>query len=194
MRSTLRDQADYAVFGEKIIQTGVSSIFYKGADSGDTIMEMKQYLLDTFKFNDQANKKVLAKLNELPEKGACIKFFSHLINSQNKWLARIVSYPEDPKMSWWEPLYAFTQLEAEWDKSLQKWIAFLESKTEPEFFAETKFIGFDGGHWSAKFKDIALQLNYHSIHHRAQMQLLIRQQGFTPGFVDYIGTVYTKIR
>ena len=156
-------------------------------------MEMKQYLLDTFKFNDQANKKVLAKMQALPEKAECIKFFSHLINSQNKWLARIVRYPEDPKMSWWEPLYPFEQLEAEWNKSLQTWIEFLERKTEHELFEEMKFVGFDGGHWSAKLKDIALQLNYHSIHHRAQMQLLIRQQGVEPDFVDYIGTAYKKI-
>ncbi len=156
-------------------------------------MEMKQYLLDTFKFNDQANKKVLAKITALPEKAECIKFFSHLINSQNKWLARITSYPDDPQMSWWEPIYAFEQLAAEWNKSLQMWIDFLERKTESELLEEMKFVGFDGGHWSAKLKDIALQLNYHSIHHRAQMQLLIRQQGLEPDFVDYIGTAYKKI-
>jgi len=156
-------------------------------------MEMKQYLIDTFKFNDQANKKVLAKIKELPDKGECLKFFSHLINSQNKWLARIIRYPENPPMSWWEPLYAFDRLEAEWDKSLQRRIEFLERKTEQALFAEMKFVGFDGGHWSAKLKDIALQLNYHSIHHRAQMQMLIRQQGIEPDFVDYIGTVYQKI-
>jgi uncharacterized damage-inducible protein DinB len=41
--------------------------------------------------------------------------------------------------------------------------------------------------------DIALQLNYHSIHHRAQMQVLIRQQGMEPDFIDYIGTKYRKV-
>ncbi|MBP9221492.1 MAG: hypothetical protein KBF42_08910 [Chitinophagales bacterium] len=38
-----------------------------------------------------------------------------------------------------------------------------------------------------------LQLNYHSIHHRAQMQMLIRQQGLVPDFVDYIGTKYRPV-
>lgn len=156
-------------------------------------MEMKHYLIETFRFNDQANKKVLAKIQMLPDKAECIKFFSHLINSQNKWLMRIVHYPKNPPMSWWEPIYALAQLEAEWNQSLQRWIEFLERKTESELFAEMKFIGFDGGHWSAQLKDIALQLNYHSIHHRAQMQLLVRQQGLEPDFVDYIGTVYKKI-
>ena len=34
----------------------------------------------------------------------------------------------------------------------------------------------------------------HSIHHRAQIQYLIRQQGIEPDFVDYIGTKYRKVR
>ena len=42
-------------------------------------------------------------------------------------------------------------------------------------------------------QDIALQLNYHSIHHRAQIQSIIRKQGIEPDFVDYIGTVYRKL-
>jgi len=156
-------------------------------------MEMKQYLIDTFKFNDHANKKVLAKIRQLPDQEGCLKFFSHLINSQNKWLARIVQYPQNPELSWWEPVYALENIEEEWNKSLQMWIDFLASKEESDLFEEAKFVGFDSGHWSAKLKDIALQLNYHSIHHRAQMQLLIRKQGLEPDFVDYIGTVYKKI-
>jgi len=40
-----------------------------------------------------------------------------------------------------------------------------------------EFIGYDGAKWKAELVDIALQLIYHSIHHRAQMQMLIRQQG-----------------
>jgi len=156
-------------------------------------MEMKQYLIETFRFNDQANKKLLEKIRQLPEPAEGVKFFSHLINSQNKWLKRIEVYPEDPKMDWWEPLYEQDQLEEQWNKSLQAWIDFLESKTESELFEEKKFDGFDGAHWSCVLKDIALQLNYHSIHHRSQVQTIIRQQGLQPDFVDYIGTKYKRL-
>ena len=156
-------------------------------------MEMKQYLIDTFKFNDHANKEVLEKIKELPDKNESLRFFSHLINSQNKWMARILQDPNAPQMSWWEPSYSLHELQEKWNQSLNRWIEFLESKTEEQLFEEIHFIGFDGGHWSAKLKDMALQLNYHSIHHRAQMQALIRTQGFEPNFVDYIGTVYKKI-
>lgn len=157
------------------------------------IIKMKQYLIDTFRFNDHANKKMLEKINQLPDKAEAVKFFSHLINSQNKWLRRIEVYPEDPKMDWWEPLYELEKLEEQWNKSLQAWIDFLESKTESELLEETKFIGYDSAAWSVPLKDIALQLNYHSIHHRAQVQTIIRQQGLEPDFVDYIGTKYKRL-
>lgn len=156
-------------------------------------MEMRQYLIDTFQYNDYANKLVLEKIKQLPDNEEAVLYFSHLINSQNKWLKRIEVYPQDPKMDWWQPVYALEDLEFEWNESLQRWIDFLMSKSEEELYSEKKFIGYDGAHWSVPLKDIALQLNYHSIHHRAQIQTIIRKQNFEPDFVDYIGTKYKRI-
>jgi len=48
--------------------------------------------------------------------------------------------------------------------------------------------------FAAAIKDIALQLNYHSIHHRAQIQTIIRSQGLEPEFVDYIATKYRRLQ
>ncbi|HMG13800.1 MAG TPA: DinB family protein [Saprospiraceae bacterium] len=156
-------------------------------------MEMKQYLIDTFKYNDFANKKLLEKISSLLDKDYCIKLFSHLINSQIKWMARIKQDPNAQDMNWWEPVYKLEELESNWDKSLKSWVSYLESLSKEEIEEKVSFIGFDGGCWEAKLLDIALQLNYHSIHHRAQMQTIIRQQGLTPDFLDYIGTVYKKL-
>ena len=154
---------------------------------------MKNYLIETFAFNDAANRNMLKKIKQLPDKERCIKFFSHLINSQNKWMARILRQNNAPQMSWWDPVYPLEHLEEKWNESLQIWIDFLQSKTDEQIFEEVEFIGYDGGRWKAKIIDIALQLNYHSIHHRAQMQMVIREQGMEPDFIDYIGTKYQKI-
>jgi len=156
-------------------------------------MEMKEYLCEIFLFNDEANRKMLKKIETLPVKQECIRYFSHLINSQVRWLARIKEYPANPKLDWWMPVYIFEELDRRWSDSLHDWLQFLNSKTEEQISAEVNFIGFDGTHFAAQLKDIALQLNYHSIHHRAQMQMIIRQQGIEPDFIDYIGTRYRKI-
>ena len=156
-------------------------------------MKMKQHLIDLFKFNDEANKRTLTKIAELSDNKECVRLFSHLINSMNKWLGRIRQSPGYTELDWWEPTYKFDQLEAKWNECLECWISYVESKKEKELFEEVEFIGFDGHDFAAVVKDIALQLNFHSIQHRSQIQYLIRQQGIAPDFVDYIATKYRKL-
>jgi uncharacterized damage-inducible protein DinB len=154
---------------------------------------MKEYLIQTFQFNNFANTKLIEKVGQLPDKTECMKLISHLINCMYKWLARANEDPNSHAMSWWDPLYQYEDLQSKWNDSLEKWISFLEKKSDSELKKYVRFIGFDGGNYEARYEDIALQLNYHSIHHRAQMQTIIRQQGLEPDFLDYIGTVYRKI-
>jgi len=155
---------------------------------------MKQYLIETFNYNDFANKKLLGKINRLDDKKEAVKLFSHLINSQYKWMARILNDPNAKTMSWWDPIYEFDKLEEEWSKSLDLWLNYIDSKSDEELSTEVTFMGLDETTWAIAPKDIALQLNYHSIHHRAQIQTLIRQQGIDPDFLDYIGTKYRKVK
>ncbi len=156
-------------------------------------MELNAYLLETFRFNDQANKNLLNKIRLLPDKAEAIRLFSHLANCQYKWMARIMQDPKAPQMSWWEPVFELDDLEKEWSQSLSLWVNYINERSEKELSAEVTFVGFDGAIWAASPKDIALQLNYHSIHHRAQIQTILRQQGVEPDFVDYIGTRYRRI-
>lgn len=92
-----------------------------------------------------------------------------------------------------DPIYDENELEREWTKSLQSLLTYLNSQTEAEHNIEVTFTGYDGGKWAAKRVDITLQLNYDSIHHRAHIQTLIRQQGLEPDFVDFIGTKYRNL-
>jgi uncharacterized damage-inducible protein DinB len=96
-------------------------------------------------------------------------------------------------MDWWTPPYRVEDLESEWAKSLSPWLEFIASRTDEELGTEITFVGFGGGRFAATPGDIALQLNYHSIHHRAQIQTILRQQCLKPDFVDYIGTKYRKL-
>jgi len=136
---------------------------------------------------------VLEQVRMLPDQQESLRYLSHLVNSQDKWMVRLINNPASATMSWWDPLYSLDELKQEWKRSVNAWIDFLNSKTEEQLYESPVYTGADGGMWTSKLKDIALQLNYHSIHHRAQIQSLIRKQGFEPKFVDYIGTVARKI-
>jgi uncharacterized damage-inducible protein DinB len=155
-------------------------------------MIMKDHLADIFRYNETANLKLLQKILELPDKKECIRLFSHLINCQYKWMARIKLTPGYFELSWWDPLYEEDQLEHQWKKSLQIWLDYLNTITEEALETEVQYKG-DGGMFAATPKDIALQLNFHSVHHRAQMQSIIRAQGLEPDFLDYIGTRFRKL-
>jgi uncharacterized damage-inducible protein DinB len=110
-----------------------------------------------------------------------------------KWMAGIKNEPNASQLNWWNPVYPLEGLEAEWQKCFQLWIDYLNGKTDEEIGREINLINFEGGSWAVKLQDIALQLNYHSIHHRAQIQYLIRKQGLKPAYIEYIGDKYRKI-
>lgn len=49
----------------------------------------------------------------------------------------------------------------------------------------------DGVKMGVKIKDLALQINLHSVHHRAQINSLLSKQGIKPPATDYI---FTKLQ
>jgi uncharacterized damage-inducible protein DinB len=156
-------------------------------------MEFKDHLIELFEFNDNTNKKLFKKVEALHDQAESIRYVSHLINCQYKWMARLTDPEHADELSWWEPLYSIDQFEAEWDKSIGPWFDLIRSHSDEELTEERAFIGYDGGNWAATPRDVALQLNFHSIHHRAQIQTIIRSQGVEPDFVDYIGTRARKL-
>jgi uncharacterized damage-inducible protein DinB len=155
---------------------------------------MKQYLVDFFKYNDWANRKLLETIKELPDKEEAIMLFSHFITSQDKWLNRITKKVDDNTLTWFNPIFPLHQLESKWKESLDKWIGLIEDKNDSEIENNIEFNRVsDGKKLAVKIRDIVLQLNYHSIHHRAQINRIIRQQGLTPPATDYIFTALKEV-
>jgi hypothetical protein len=147
-------------------------------------MEMRNYLIDTFKFNDSANRKLLPKINELPEKNECIRLFSHLINCQYKWLAGIKNDPIASKLEWWNPAYPFNRLESEWQKSLELWLDYLANMSDEGLSSEIILTNFDGANWAVKPQDSTSTITILFI---TELRFSIGSPGFKPDFLDYIG-------
>ena len=157
---------------------------------------MQAYLIDTFRYNDWANRQIITLIAQMPERApetaAAIRLFSHLITSQRKWMARLTRNANEPRMAWFEPPYPRDELAVRWHESLTAWLTSLEQLPADGLQREVRYVAGDGKTYSSRLQDIALQLNYHSIHHRAQISLLARQQNLTPPFIDYIGFSRTK--
>ena len=61
-------------------------------------MNMKQYLIDTFRFNDWANRKMLAAAKDATDKDTVAAIFSHLIYVQDRWLKRVNNDPTESQI------------------------------------------------------------------------------------------------
>jgi len=148
---------------------------------------MRAFLIEMFSLNQEANLKMVSAIRNLSSPEECLRHLGHLANCQYKWLDRIEVFPEASWLDWWIPVYTIDELPSRLVGSSQRWISYLENMPDSNIESFISYVGHDGSIWQAELKDIALQLTFHSFHHRAQIQMIIRSQGHTPEFIDYIG-------
>ena len=155
---------------------------------------MKQYLIDTLIYNRGANLKLLECIKQMPEMQEGVRLFSHMIHAQNIWLNRVAKETEDTSKSWAGKAYPVEQLEGRWTTSTDKWVRYIESATEADLNELVVFHRLaDNKAFQVKVIDIIVQISYHAIHHRAQVQRLIREQGGVPPATDYILTRISEV-
>jgi uncharacterized damage-inducible protein DinB len=148
---------------------------------------MKQYLIDTFRFNDWANERTLSAMKAMTDKKESVILFSHIIRAQDKWMKRLENDPSETGIKWFDTPYEFEELADRWNASLNNWLKFLSGLDEAELNGQILFAPqTDEPSGKSKLLDVVLQLNYHSILHRAQICLRLHDQGIEPPPVDYI--------
>jgi uncharacterized damage-inducible protein DinB len=155
---------------------------------------MKQYFLDFFRYNDWAFRQLLKSIVTLPEKDELVRLLGHLIAAQDRWLNRVTKEADDGAHSWTGSTIPMEELETRWDSSVTKWLRLLNESDEAIL---ENYIVFkrpsDSKSMRIKLRDIILQINYHSIGHRAQINRLIREQGQKPPQIDYVLTVLEEL-
>jgi uncharacterized damage-inducible protein DinB len=147
---------------------------------------MADFLVEMFRFNEAANIRMADFVRPIEPNAEMLRHLSHLANCQYKWLDRITCFPETSTLDWWSPVYPADELPGHFRQSTDNWVEYLEGSTADDLLRMSPFIGMDGAEWEASVRDVALQLNFHSFHHRAQVNMLIRQAGHQPPFIDYI--------
>lgn len=141
-------------------------------------------------YNDWANRKLIAAIKQSADQTEQIKLFSHLIHTQNKWMNRITKKLGDSSFKWFGEPFGINELEDRWDESITRWISLIEKTDENGLQNDVTFKrGSDGHEMKLSLLDLTLQMNYHSIHHRAQINKLLSAQGIVPPATDYIFTV-----
>ena len=95
--------------------------------------------------------------------------------------------PSETEIKWFDTTYPVQKLTARWDVSLNDWLKFLSGLENEELNEQIRFAPTpDEPEGINQLRDVALQLIYHSILHRAQICLRLSDQGLEPPHVDYI--------
>lgn len=144
---------------------------------------MKKYFLKLYQYNVWANKRVLDNLNKQQvQDEKVLSLMGHILAAQFLWLHRIKGLPA-PDVKLWG-IYSLEQLLDMADKAGSQWLEFVEGAES--FDREMTYRNYTGDPYTNNVETIMIHLVNHSSYHRAQIAMLLRQNGFEPINTDFI--------
>lgn len=145
---------------------------------------MKDHVLNLFKYNEWANKRLFVKLPDVIDQDPTILLlFSHLVMAEKVWLSRVRGTGESYKI--WDPI-PLPELIRHINQSAQFWTEFVQGITDRQFGEPISYLNLKGVPFQNTLEEIVTHTVNHSTHHRGQIIMRIRQQGHTPPVLDYI--------
>lgn len=144
---------------------------------------MKEYFLKLYRYNAWSNDRVINCL--VRQKVTHVKILSlmgHIVAAQFLWLHRIKGLAP-PQIKLWDnyQLDNLVKLAADANK---QWLEFVESTHD--FNRELTYKNYTGDPYTNNVESIMIHLVNHSTYHRAQIALLLRENGLAPVNTDFI--------
>ena len=139
-------------------------------------------------FNVWANATVLARLAETAAAGtvlpaAVLRLFSHVLNAQAIWIARIGGTPSPVKVWQEHGLAGCQQLHAQTSEALHH---LMREADEAELGRLISYTNSLGNSYESTVHDILTHAVVHASYHRAQVALRCREAGIEPVNSDVI--------
>ncbi|GAA4390567.1 DinB family protein [Hymenobacter koreensis] len=139
-------------------------------------------------YNVWANTKLLAHFDgiaaagqQLPER--TLRLFSHVLNAQAIWLARLTS-TESPVKVWQEhDLAGLHKLHHQTSPSLHQYV---QQADDQELHRVISYTNSLGDSYESQVSDILTHASVHANYHRAQVAADLRQNGLEPINTDFI--------
>lgn len=144
---------------------------------------MKKYFLKLYQYNAWANQRVLGALKkQRVHDEKVLSLMGHIVAAQFLWLHRIKGLPP-PDLKLWDN-YDLENLATLAEGANTQWLEFVEN-TE-DFNREMSYKNYTGDPYTNNVEMIMIHLVNHSSYHRAQIAMLLRQEGFEPVNTDFI--------
>jgi uncharacterized damage-inducible protein DinB len=144
---------------------------------------MKEYFLKIYHYNEWASERVLACLERQSVRDEKIlSLMGHIVAAQFLWLHRIKGLPPPDVKLWGK--YNLSQLILLSDQACKRWLDFVN--TNENFNRELSYTNYVGEPYVNNVETIMIHLVNHSTYHRAQIAILLRQNGLEPVNTDFI--------
>ena len=114
-----------------------------------------------------------------------VELLSHILSAQKIWLDRIQHQPQSVERFMDRNLDA---IKADLDLYHQQWLQWLSS-TRIDFNSVLHYKNIAGQPFSNKLVDIVAHVFNHGTHHRGQIGVMLKDEGFTLPVMDYIAYV-----
>ncbi len=145
---------------------------------------MKEYFVDLFQYNNWANSLIIESLKKNRTNGKASELISHTILSQIIWFQRVKGKaPSDE--NFWEIL-PINKLESLHQSSTNDWLNYLTEIDEEGLNQRFGYKNTKGNFYVNTLSEIITHIINHSSYHRAQINMLLRQNNCEPELTDYI--------
>jgi uncharacterized damage-inducible protein DinB len=131
----------------------------------------------------------LEKLAAPPTKS--VELLAHVLGAELCWLARMTAGRDAPGVEEWDTLQTLATLRVVWTDELPAaWVAFLGDAKLSDPARTFTFVDWLGNTSKpVRVEDAAMQLMFHSAHHRGQVALGVRAAGGLPATTDFLRAV-----
>src|SRR5579871_2730550 len=144
---------------------------------------MKKYFLKLYEFNAWANRCVMKTLNDQHvNHERILSLMGHIAAAEMLWLHRVKGLPK-PDVKLWST-YSITELTPMLEKADELWLEYV--KATERFDRELHYTNYTGDPYVNNVESIMIHTVNHASYHRAQVAMLLRQNGFEPVNTDFI--------
>ncbi len=145
-----------------------------------------------FEYEKDAHAKTLVSLSAVPpEKRAAPEFqkavelMAHIVGARWFWFQRIGATTERP-LKMFVKNFPVADLPARVSEMEAAWSRYLDGLTEAELFRAVEWGPADGPRFTNTVEEVLTQTFGHSIYHRGQIALLLRQIGCEPAATEFV--------
>jgi len=150
-------------------------------------MELLEYLRRQFVYDAWANREVLSAIRGgggNPQ--GALRLMAHILSAEGLWLERLKGEPQSQPV--W-PEFDLGQCAVRAKALEGLWTAYLRAMPSTVLAETISYKNSKGEAWSSTVQDVLTHVVMHSAYHRGQIASLMRANGQTPAYTDFIHAV-----